>query len=304
MVFSHGITGIDLRFLGRANAIAALVLHAADGVAIVDPGPASCLPSLESGLGQRGLTLADVTDLLITHIHLDHSGAAGSILRANPRIRVWVHERGAPHLADPRRLIDSATQLYGDRMGELWGEIAPVPSEQIVTLAGGEHIVAGGRRLEVAYTPGHASHHVSFFDPASGIAMVGDTAGVRVNGGYVLPPTPPPDIDVEAWRASAGRIEGWSPGTLFLTHFGPVTDVRPHLQTLLDNLETMAGWVAETLREDGTDEQRAIRFTDRLTTHLRQRATDEQMASYPVAVPFIQLWLGLARYWRKRAGRT
>jgi glyoxylase-like metal-dependent hydrolase (beta-lactamase superfamily II) len=300
MVLSHGITSVDLLFLERARTIAALVLDAAYGVAVVDPGPTSCLPALVAGLERRGMGLADVTDLLLTHIHLDHSGAAGVILRANPRIRVWVHERGAPHLSDPRRLVESASRLYGDRMERLWGEIAPVPTEQIVSLSGGERVVAGGRRLEVAYTPGHASHHVSFFDPSSGIAMVGDTAGVCVDGGYVLPPTPPPDIDIDAWRASVARIEAWAPATLFLTHFGPATTVRPHLQELLENLEMMRAWVEETLSEPGTDEERGARFAERLTAHLRQRSTEQQMASYPVAVPFFQLWLGLARYCRKR----
>ena len=301
MVLSHGITAIDLLFLGRARTIAALVLDASAGVAVVDPGPTSCLAVLEAGLGRRGMTFGDVTDLLITHIHLDHSGAAGVILRANPRIRVWVHERGARHLIDPQRLVESATRLYGDRMAELWGEIAPVPADRIVPLSGGERIVAGGRRLDVAYTPGHASHHVSFFDAESGIAMVGDTAGVCVDGGYVLPPTPPPDIDVEAWRASVARIEAWAPATLFLTHFGPANTVRPHLQELLENLTMMTGWVRETLSEPGNDEERAARFAEWLTHHLRQRLSDRQMTSYPVAVPFAQLWLGLARYCRKGA---
>ena len=300
MVLSHGITGIDLEFLGRARTIATLVLDASDGVTLVDPGPTTCLAALEAGLRRRGIGLADVTDLLITHIHLDHSGAAGVILRANPRIRVWVHERGAPHLAYPRRLVESASRLYGDRMERLWGEIAPVPEDRIVPLSGGERITVAGRRFDVAFTPGHASHHVSYFDDDSGIAMVGDTAGVCVDGAYVLAPTPPPDIDIDAWRASVARIEAWAPATLFLTHFGPAPTVRPHLQALLENLALMTGWVEETLREPGTDEERSATFAERLTLHLRQRMTDQQMVSYPVAVPFGQLWLGLARYCRKR----
>jgi len=302
MVLSHGISGIDLEFLGRARAIATLLIDGADGVALVDPGPSSCLPTLETRLRHRGIGLADLTDLLITHIHLDHSGSVGVILRANPRIRVWVHERGARHLADPRRLVESASRLYGAEMDRLWGEIAPVPENCLVTLRGGERIAAAGRRFEVAYTPGHASHHVSFFDGESGLAMVGDTAGVCVDGGYVLPPTPPPDIDVEQWRESVAKIEAWSPATLFVTHFGPIAHVRPHLQTLLENLQTMVGWVEESLREPGSDDERAGRFAERLTRHLRQHMSDAQMASYPVAVPFLQLWLGLARYCRKKPG--
>jgi glyoxylase-like metal-dependent hydrolase (beta-lactamase superfamily II) len=175
-----------------------------------------------------------------------------------------------------------------------------VPQERLAVLAGGERIEAGGRTFEVAYTPGHASHHVSYFDASSGIAYVGDTAGVCIGGGYVLPPTPPPDIDLDAWSASVARIEAWSPATLFLTHFGAAPSVGPHLQTLLDHLRLTAEMVRETLALEATDEERQARFADGLKRQMRRSMTDAQIASYPVAAPFEQLWLGLARYWRKR----
>ena len=301
-VLSRGLSYIDLVFLGRPHAIATGIVQSDSGVAIVDPGPTTCLPTLELGLQQQGVRWIDVRQILLTHIHLDHAGATGTILRAHPHISVFVHERGAPHMVDPQKLIDSASRLYGADMDRLWGEIAPVPPGNLTILAGGERVEAGGRSFEVAYTPGHASHHVSYFDRASGIAFVGDTAGVCIDGGFVLPPTPPPDIDVERWRGSLDAIEAWNPETIFLTHFGPVSTVRPHLETLWQNLQEMAAWVRRTLDEPGSDEERSRVFADRLRLEMRKQMNEVQIAAYPVAAPFEQLWLGLARYWRKKAG--
>ena len=299
-VLSHGLTWIDLEFLGRANAIATAVIQSPAGVALIDPGPTTCLQTLDRALQRQGLGLADVRQILLTHIHLDHAGATGTIVRDYPDVAVYVHERGAPHVADPTRLLDSATRLYGADMDRLWGEVAPVAQSNLVVLRGGERVEAGGRVLDVAYTPGHASHHVSYFDASSGVAFVGDTAGVCINGGYVLPPTPPPDIDLEAWRTSAGTIEAWSPGTLFLTHFGPVGHVQPHLQSLLEHLEEMAGWVNTSLSEPGTDEERSRGFANRVRQRMARQMTEHQASAYKVAAPAEQLWFGLARYWRKR----
>ena len=159
-------------------------------------------------------------------------------MRENPALRVYVHEKGAPHMVDPSKLIASATRLWGDEMDRLWGEMRPVPAENLVVLRGGERIAAGGRDLDVAYTPGHASHHVSYFSGDTGIAFVGDTAGVRLQAGrFIMPPTPPPDIDLEAWRDSFARIAAWHPETLFLTHFGPFAPVAAHLTEMADHLE-------------------------------------------------------------------
>jgi glyoxylase-like metal-dependent hydrolase (beta-lactamase superfamily II) len=204
-------------------------------------------------------------------------------------------------MADPAKLLESATRLYGDQMDRLWGEFAAVPEKNLVVLRGGERIEAGGRTFEVAYTPGHASHHVSYFDASSGVAFVGDTAGICVDGGYVLPPTPPPDIDLDLWKESVARIEAWSPRTLFLTHFAAPNSVRPHLQALLENLQTWAGFARASLAEPGSDEDRSRLFAEQVTRELRRQMTDAQLASYVLAAPPELLWLGLARYWRKRA---
>jgi len=296
-----GLSWVDLLFLGRPHAIATVVVREAGAVALIDPGPTSCLDTLDLALQAQGLRLSDVTDLLLTHIHLDHAGATGTIVRRYPNIRVVVHERGAPHMADPAKLLASATRLYGDRMDELWGEFAPVPGTNMTVVSGGERIEAGGRTFEIAYTPGHASHHVSYFDRSSGVAFVGDTGGVCIDGGYILPPTPPPDIDLEAWRASVARIEAWSPATIFMTHFGPVNGVTTHLQTLVQNLETMAALVRARLSEPGTDDEQSRRFADDLLRELRRSMTESQVASYSAAAPPELIWLGLARYWRKLA---
>jgi glyoxylase-like metal-dependent hydrolase (beta-lactamase superfamily II) len=296
-----GLSWVDLLFLRRPHAIATVVVRSAGGLALIDPGPTSCLETLELGLQAQGVRLSEVTDLLLTHIHLDHAGATGTIVRRVPHIRVVVHERGAPHMADPARLLSSATRLYGDRMDELWGEFAPVPRKNMTIVSGGERIEAGGRTFETAYTPGHASHHVCYFDRSSGVAFVGDTGGVCIDGGYILPPTPPPDIDIEAWRGSVSSIEGWSPATIFMTHFGPVNSVTTHLQTLLQNLETMADLVRTRLSEPGTDEEQGQRFADDLVREWRRHMTDAQVAAYRAAAPPELIWMGLARYWRKKA---
>ena len=302
-VLGAGLSWVDLQFRGRPHAVATGVISGGGALALVDPGPTTCLEALEAGLQKQGLRLGDVTHLLLTHIHLDHAGASGTLVREHPEITVLVHERGAPHMARPEKLIDSATRLYGANMDRLWGEFAPVPEKNLVSLRGGERIDVAGRSFDVAYTPGHASHHVSYFDSSSGVAFVGDTAGVCIDGGYVLPPTPPPDIDLELWTASAERIEAWSPQTLFLTHFGPVQGARPHLRTLMENLKTFAEFVRTSLDEPGTDEERGERFGDQVTRELRRRMPEAQLASYSLAAPPELLWLGLARYWRKRSDR-
>ena len=171
---------IDLQFRGSPRVIATALLDGPGGLTLIDPGPTSCLPALEAGLRGRGLTLRDVRTLLLTHIHLDHAGATGTILERVPNIRVYVHERGAPHMIDPAKLLASATRLHGDRMEALWGAFQPVPASQITALAGGERLDMGGTSIRVAYTPGHAKHHVSYLDERSGMAYVGDTGGVHV----------------------------------------------------------------------------------------------------------------------------
>ena len=303
ITLARGLSYLDLHFQGVARVIATVVAHGPGGVALIDPGPSTTLPVLRRELERAGVAMSDVTALVLTHIHLDHAGASGTLVAENPRLRVYVHEQGAPHMADPARLLASAARLYGDDMDRLWGEVRPVPATAIVALAGGERIAAGGRDLEVAYTPGHASHHVSYFSRDASIAFVGDTAGIRLTaGGYVLPPTPPPDVDLEAWAVSLRKIEQWGAETLFLTHFGPSAPVAAHLSEFADHLAIVSRLAKASLARTGSDEDREAWFTDEIRRELRRRMNDDEARAYEVAGRFDLNWRGMARYWRKRAG--
>jgi glyoxylase-like metal-dependent hydrolase (beta-lactamase superfamily II) len=298
---ASGLDYFDLQFLGRPNLVATGLLHHAGAIALVDPGPATTLPTLERELARRGFGIRDIGQILLTHIHLDHAGATGSLVKANPEIRVFVHERGAPHLGDPARLLASATRLYGEEMERLWGEVLAVPAGNLCALRGGERLPAGGRELLVEYTPGHASHHVSYFDPASRVAFVGDTAGIRRgSGAYILPPTPPPDVDLEAWSASAARILAWDPDTLFLTHFGPFHGARPHFQQLLERLRHWGELVRRLLADTSlNDVERERRFVEEALQDMRRAVGDEEARQYGRAGRLDYSFHGLARYWRK-----
>jgi glyoxylase-like metal-dependent hydrolase (beta-lactamase superfamily II) len=268
---------VDLMHLDRAQVIGAWLLD--EGGTIVDPGPASCLPALLAALDGRV-----PKRLALTHIHLDHAGAAGTLARRFPELEVLVHERGAPHLADPSRLLASAGRLYGDYMQMLWGEVLPVPAERITALAGGEQLAENG--LKVAYTPGHASHHVSYLDERSGWAFTGDVAGVRIAGGPTMAPTPPPDIDLPAWRDSIELISGWKPTTLAITHFGAHEDVEQQLGQLGDYLDHVSSLAREL---DG--EQFATAVRERVA-----KSSGEISATYEQAMPPEQSYAGLRRY--------
>ncbi|HKN94013.1 MAG TPA: MBL fold metallo-hydrolase [Thermoleophilaceae bacterium] len=274
---------IDVMHLGRDRVICA---HELDGL-IIDPGPESCMETLLSALDGQ-----EPRALLLTHIHLDHAGASGALVRKFPGLTVYVHERGAPHLVDPSKLLKSATQLYGDDMDRLWGEVVPVPEENIRALSGGETVEG----LQVEYTPGHASHHVTYFDEDSGDAYVGDTAGVRIPPcDFVMAPTPPPDIDLEKWNASLDLIESRSPQRLRLTHFGAHENVDEHIAQLRVRLAAW-GEVAKT-----ADQERYIQVVE---AEVRASAGDDDTAeSYFQAVPPDQAYLGLERYWTKKAER-
>lgn len=296
---SSGIGYVDLQFRGRPGVIATAVLHARSGVALVDPGPSTSLPALEQALAAAGISVPDVDAILLTHIHLDHAGATGTLVRANPGIRVFVHEAGARHLGDPGKLLASAGRLYGQDMERLWGEVLPVPAAQIHVLHGGERLAVAGRELEVAYTPGHAVHHVSLFEPESRIAFVGDTGGVRRGTGkYVMPVTPPPDLDLAAWEASATRITAWSPDTLFCTHFGPYPAAR-HFDGLMARLGEWSGLARRLVTNAQlSEEDREAQFVAEVSLDLQRAVGPAEAELYVRAGRIEYSWQGLARYWR------
>jgi glyoxylase-like metal-dependent hydrolase (beta-lactamase superfamily II) len=299
-----GLDYVDLNFLGLPEIIATAVLHSPSGVALVDPGPSTTLGHLRQSLQRKGIAVGDVRHILLTHIHLDHAGGTGSLLRENPAIEVLVHERGAPHMIDPSKLMSSAGRLYGQDMDRLWGEFVPVPAARVRVLKGGERVEAGGRELEVAYTPGHAYHHVSFFDKSTRVAFVGDTAGIRRHGlGYIMPPTPPPDIDLEAWRGSVDRILAWDPDTLFLTHFGPYHGARPHFQGMLENLESWSRIVRRLLADQSLDDAARRRaFVEEAVTDIKRKVGEQEAEQYGRAGRLDFSWQGLSRYWSKKMG--
>lgn len=292
---------VDVEYLGKEHYIACAILEGDSGIALIDPGPSVSLPKLEEGLGRGGYSLDDVEAVLLTHIHLDHAGATGTIVARNPSVRVCVHERGAKHMVDPTRLLASARRLYDEQMDELWGEFLSVPADNVEPLSGGESVGPEGHEVEVAYTPGHAWHHVSYFDPATGIAYVGDTAGIRIAGDdFVLPVTPPPDIDLDAWEESLQAIEAWRPERLFVTHSGPGENVPAHLEQFRDRLMQWSLAVQRAMKSDKPCEECAEEFSKWVSDDLHQSMTQERVALYQQGgMPFVSCQ-GLERYWRKK----
>jgi glyoxylase-like metal-dependent hydrolase (beta-lactamase superfamily II) len=276
---------IDLRHLGSERVIGSYLL-AGEEPALVDCGPASCLEALHAGLAANGLTVGDLRHLLLTHIHLDHAGAAGSLVAEHPGLLVHVSEIGAPHLVDPSRLERSVRRLYGDDFDRLWGELRPVPQENVRVV--GDSALG----LEVFPTPGHASHHVSFLSE-DGMCFSGDATGVRIPPSqHVAPVSPPPDIDLEAWEATLDAIAERAPSRLCLPHFGVVDDPEPHLEEVRRRLRI---W-SERVR-DGFDEETWVRAEE----EERAAAADAKTAAlYQHAGPLWQSYAGLRRYWDKQ----
>jgi glyoxylase-like metal-dependent hydrolase (beta-lactamase superfamily II) len=275
---------IDLMHVGLPRVIGCWQL---DGV-LVDPGPTSRLDTLLDALGDE-----QPRALLLTHIHLDHAGATGSLVERWPDLEVYVHERGAPHLVGPERLLESARRLYGEDMDRLWGDVVPVPERNLNVLTGGEKVLGG--RFEVAYTPGHASHHVSYLH-ADGTAFAGDAAGVRITpDSLTIPPTPPPDIDLEAWHESIERIRAWRPTRLAITHFGANEDVDAQLDEVGRRLDA---W-AERAREQEQDE-----FIAEIRAEIAAGTEPGWTEAFAYAAVPDQQYAGLRRYWRKRSETT
>ncbi len=301
MPVAKGTTLVDVQYLGVPGYIAPCLLHDDRGVAVIDPGPASSLAGLESALAELNLTTADIHTLLLTHIHLDHAGATGTLVKRHPDIKVYVHERGARHMIDPSKLLASAQRLYGDKMDYLWGEFLPTPAENVTALTGGEQIAINGRNLEVLYTPGHAIHHVSFIDQTEGIAFTGDVTGMRPGGsGVAFPVTPVPDVDMEGWHASLAAIRERCPARLFLTHFGPGNDPMNHLDQMSERLARWSDRVSADIRSGREDTAAAQDFADWVRTELTSLMPAEKFGPMIREDALLSDWHGIARYWRKK----
>ena len=291
------IVTLDLNFQGRPHAIASFLIRRGDAVVLIESGPGSTLAALQAGLAQEGLSASDITHVLLTHIHLDHAGAAGWLAKQGAEI--YVHPIGAPHMLNPEKLIASATRIYGDRMESLWGEFLPVPEDQIKIPNDAEEIVIGDLRFIPINTPGHAEHHyVYLFED---IAFCGDVGGVRIPGyQYLRVPMPPPELHLERWHASVNRLRKEKPSRIAPTHFGIFDDVEWQLREVEKGLDSAARWLEETMTSEPPIDQLRQSFTDWMMKEGEQIGLDADVVkAYELANPLGMSADGLLRYWKK-----
>lgn len=299
---SPGLWHISLPFQGEHGVIGTYVLAGKDEVALIDPGPETTIDSLLASLEEAEFSPQSITHILLTHIHLDHSGGVGALLKHMPTAKVLVHRKGAPHLEDPAKLIVSATRVYKDRMKELWGNIEPVPEKNVQVIDDGDILNIAGRRLEVHYTPGHASHHVVFYDVHSGELFAGDAAGVRLQHvDYVRPPTPPPDVDIEAWSMTIDLLKKLRPDILYLAHFGPVRNAIPYLEQFRAQLFAWGDIVLQSLQEGKAEAEIVQILIDKTMPELQRKGADAQtIKRYDLGTNYEMTAQGYIRYWRKK----
>lgn len=298
---------IDLGFLGEAEVIASYLLAGDSSAAIVETGPTSCMENLLGGLKDNGVAPGDVAQVFVTHVHLDHAGASGHLTEVLPNATFYVHEVGYPHMVDPSKLVKSATRIFGeDRMEELWGEVRPVPEERLVTLKGGEEIEAADGIVTAHYTPGHAYHHLAFHEPGSGTLLAGDVAGVRVPGqSFVMPPTPAPEVDVEAWKRSIEAVRDISPRRVCPTHFGAYEDVERHLSELEQRLQASLLFVEELMDAGRSHEDIVEEFGAMMDAELlREGAGQEELRRYQLTGTYDVQISGLLRYVSRQREKT
>lgn len=298
----HKITTLDDNWVGRPKSIGTALLESDGHRAIVDPGPGSTLDTLKKELRAHGATVSELDAILLTHIHLDHAGASGALVRENPKLAVYVHELGAPHMIDPSKLLASAARLWPDNLQQLFGEAVPVPMENLRILEGGETIQLGLRKIEVAYTPGHASHHVSYFEDSEGVAFVGDTTGIRIEGhSFVMPATPPPDIDLKIWDTSFAAILERKPERLFLTHFGFSENPAAHIAQFRERLHHWMEMAEKALQSAPSEEAAMASFMTKARAEINEHLPPKDAEQYAGTAGLNLSFLGLARHARKRA---
>ena len=291
---------IDLLFRGQTGVVAAYLLTSPGHAALVETGPSSTLPALLAGIERAGVALESIHEVLVTHVHLDHSGAAGLLLRHLPNATLYAHERGVPHLIDPAKLVASAARIYGALMDPLWGDVLPVPAERLVALRDGDTVWAAGRRIEVLYTPGHASHHVAF-RMEDDTMFTGDVGGIRLpDCAYVRPPTPPPDLDLELWDASIERLAAIDAPAFYPTHFGRCEGTAAHLRELRARLRAWEALVLDGLRSGQDRAAITATMRGREDAELLMAAGPDAVVRYETAGSYAMNVSGYERYLRKR----
>ncbi len=290
------VTVLDLHFQ-TAGTVAAFLVRTPEGPVLVETGPESLFGTLETAVNAQGFALEDIRHVFLTHIHLDHSGAAWRLARHGAQI--YVHPIGAPHLADPGKLLGSARRIYREDMERLWGCLEPIAQEQITPLEDGQVVRFGSLELQAIHTPGHAIHHITY-RLEDGL-FTGDVGGIRLGNGTVIPPCPAPDIDLEAWADSIARMRAAAPTTIYPTHFGIKGDAMAHFDSLEENIHLLAGWIREQMVAGGTEEAMVPRFQAFMHDLLAEHGLPEQaIQDYETADPAFMSVYGLARYWRKR----
>lgn len=301
-----GLWQISLPFQDEEEIIGSYLLAGNNELMLIDPGPKSTLEALLDGLRIAGFDPQDLTHILATHVHLDHAGAVGSLTRQVSKAQVYVHKLGASHLIDPSKLISSAQRIYGERMHKLWGEIEPVSKDQVKILEGNEILNVAGRRLEVHYTPGHASHHIICFDAHSGELFAGDVAGVHLQGiDYVRPPTPPPDLDLEAWSDSLDLLKRLRPDVLYISHYGAVTNIMTHISSLRERLYGWGDFVLQAMNEGKTEEEIIALLIKQCNPELeRITRSFHDVVRYDIATNYPMTVQGYMRYWKLKSQKS
>ena len=294
------IQTLDLQFLGQEQTIGVFLIETSAGPVLVETGPYSTFPTLQKALALQGYTTTDIKHVFLTHIHFDHAGAAWAFAKAGATI--YVHPAGAPHLIDPTKLIGSASRIYGDDMERLWSTIEPIDASRIQEVADGESYQVGDLHMKAWYTPGHASHHIAW--QADHCIFAGDVAGVRIGGGPVVPPCPPPDIDIALWKKSIATLRSIDHlETLFLTHFGGIKDISEHLDQLEAVLDDWSQWMLKHFNAGTPISEVTPLFQNYAATQLREAGVDEEgVMQYEHANPAWMSVAGLLRYWKKKLG--
>lgn len=288
---------IDLQFKSLDHAIASYLIPTTDGPVLIETGPHSTFPKLTAGVEALGYKISDIKHVFLTHIHLDHAGAAWAL--AEQGANIYLHPFGAKNMEDPSRLMESATRIYGDQMDVLWGQMKPIPEAQLIQVEDEQSFTIGETTIKSLHTPGHAKHHIAW--QIEDIIFTGDVAGVKIDHGPVVPPCPPPDINLEDWKNSIDILRKANPKVLYLTHFNQITAIDAHLSALESILDDWAAWIKNQMQTGLTNEEMVPLFMEYTAGQLRAKGLDDHAIElYEAANPSWMSVAGLVRYWSKK----